>query len=222
METAQTDDAQRLLLVYAQKGDANGIAQSLVEHPNNPYIDKALQFAIQERDPVCVKLLLGAIQTVPHQIFLEAIRSNSKACFELVQPHFDLCDYKALRMAAGIGRLEPLKIIAPHCDPTHKNSEALCAAARAGHHECVQYLLPVSAVEDYPAAFMLAVRNEKTSCVDILLPYIDEPKQFIDMLNAIHFEERHKWAELDARLLNEHLSGVVSCEQRSTSKIKKI
>lgn len=202
------------LSFFSAKGDLEKVEEILALNPDSSYIKRALICAVQELQIPCVQRLLLAIQTPPHQAFLEAIRANSKACFELFAPHFDLNDHKALCFAAGLGRLEVVKIIAPHCDVSENDSEALSRAAQQGHASCVAYLLNKSHPKDYIHAFTWSVRNEKRECIDVLIPHIDQLQRVLDHLNTTYPDESHKWVWLEDQLLHDRLQRVVNSEQR--------
>lgn len=194
--------------------DMLGLQQALEHGPPQEHIQKALIVAIQERKVPFVAHLVPHLTTVSHQAFLETIRANSKPCFELLLPHFSLNDPEAMCFAARLGRIEPLKLIAPHCDIAHNNSQALWGAAQQGHDECVAFLLNGSAPEDYPTAFGWAVRNGKRGCVELLLPHVENPQGIVDKLNDLCPELSANWAWLEAHLQNQRLSDIVDNNQR--------
>lgn len=199
---------------FAIQGDLNGVENILALKPDTAHIERALICAVQELQLPCVHRLLLAIQTPPHQALLEAIRANSKVCFELLAPHFDLNDHKALCFAAGLGRLEVVKIIAPHCEVADNDSEALWRAAQQGHASCVAYLLEKSHPKDYGQAFTWAVLNDKRACVELILPHVERPQHILDHLNRTYPQQSSKWAWLEAQLLHDRLKSVVHDKKR--------
>lgn len=208
------------LIKYVMDNDMVELQQDLERGESETHIRQALIVSIQERKVPFVAHLLPHLTTVPHQAFLETIRANSKPCFELLLPHFSLSDPEAMCFAARLGRIDPLKLMASHCDIAHNNSEALWLAAQQGHTHCVEFLLEGSAPENYPTALEWAVRNGKRSCVDLLLPYVDNPQDIVDKLNTLCPELRSNWEWLEAQLQNQRISEVVDGGQRSKSSKK--
>jgi len=203
------------LIQCVMDNDLMGFKHALVQGASETHMNLALIVAIQERKVPFVVHILPHITTIPHQAFLETIRSNSKPCFELLFPHFSLSDPEAMCFAARLGRIEPLKLIAPHCDIAYNSSAALWLAAQQGHAQCVEFLLNGSAPEDYPTALGWAARNGKRACVDLLLPYVNNPQDIVDTLNDLCPELRSNWEWLEAQLQNQRISGVVDGEQRA-------
>lgn len=194
-------------------GDTERLEAELRAPIKEKYVNQALCVAVQERQVRCVEILLNVTSSVPHQAFLESIRANSKACFELLLPYFSLNDQYALCFAAQLGRLEQLKLFAPHCDVTHKNSEALWKSAERGHVSCVGFLLPLSDPRDYPNALSWALRNGKRDCVEILRPHIENPQEVVDDLNTtrgVTPRERANWEWFEAELLKERLAAEIT------------
>lgn len=208
------------LIKCVMDNDMVELQQALARGGLEAQIKQSLVVAIQERNVPFVAHLLPHLTTIPRQAFLETIRANSKPCFELLLPHFSLSDPEAMCFAARLGRIEALKLFAPHCNIAHNSSEALWAAAQQGHEQCVAFLLSGSDPEDYPTALELAVCNGKRSCVDLLLPHVNNPQEIVDKLNSLHPELRSNWEWLEAQLQNQRISEVVDGEQRSKSSKK--
>jgi len=194
-------------------GDTERLEAELRTPIKEKYVNQALCLSVQERQVGCAQILLTFTTSVPHQAFLESIRANSKDCFELLLPHFSLSDQYALCFAAQLGRIEPLKLFAPHCDVSHKNSEALWKSAQRGHASCVAFLLPLSDPRDYPNALSWALRNGKRDCVEILRPHIGNPQEVVDDLNTtrgVTPRERANWEWFEAELLKERLAAEIT------------
>lgn len=196
--------------------DMVGLQQALASGANKEQIEHCLIVAIQEHKVSFVARILPHLTTVPRQAFLETICANSKACFDLVLPHFSLSDPGAMCFAASLGRIEFVKLFAAHCDIAHNNSWALMKAAQNGHEECVAFLLNGSAPEDYTAAFGWAVRKGQHGCMELILPHIEDPQGVINQLNDILPQLSGNWAGLEAKLQHQRLSHVVD----DTHKVK--
>lgn len=204
------------LIECVMANDMLGLQQALARGANEAHIEQSLIVAIQERKVPFVAHLLPHLTTVPHKAFLETIRANSKPCFELLRPYFSLKDQEALCFAARLGRIDPLKLMAAHCDIAHNGSEALWLAAQQGHAQCVAFLLEGSAPGDYPTALGWAVRNGKRACLDLLLPYVDNPQDIVDKLNDLCPELRSNWEWLEAQLQHQRIREVVAGQQQLT------
>ena len=80
----------------------------------------------------------------------------------------------ALRLAAGNGHVECVKLLIPLSDPKANNSEALRWAAEAGHTDCVRLLIPLSDPKaDGSHALRLAAANGHVDIFKLLLSVSD-------------------------------------------------
>ena len=81
-------------------------------------------------------------------------------------------DCYALRGAAGAGHLDCVKLLLPLSDPMAMGSHALTWAATCGHADCVKFLLPASDAAG-GEALRAASANGHVDCVALLLPHSD-------------------------------------------------
>lgn len=84
---------------------------------------------------------------------------------------------KQLVLAAGLGKLDQVKILAGQVDPRQDNSSSLSAAAAAGHYETVVFLQPLSNDQAYNA-IKAAAHGGWLDCVKALAD--DAPTDTLD------------------------------------------
>lgn len=95
-------------------------------------------------------------------------------CLRLLIPLSDAtaCDRHALVWAATHGYADCVRLLIPASDLARNQSAALGAAATAGHADCVALLLPASApLMDQPQPFNDAIENGRANVLSLMLAW---------------------------------------------------
>lgn len=145
-----------------------------------------LMTAIHQRNAIKVGVLVEQSPGDVNDHMLNcAISSNAPEIVALLAPHAVGEYMDGITYAASLGRLECVKVLAPHCSDDERKS-ALSNAAADGHMDVVQYLAGQCDVKSSYALFN-AILHEKYEIFEFLFP-LSDPWGLLDEMRK-NFQE---------------------------------